>query len=120
MRASRFVGGGNVGLRDEFSDRDADEDEHCAECGTEAEAFAGDEEGRNPGKYRLKREQERGVRRGQDGLGPTLNGECGGGGEHSGDDQCGDESRREVDMRPLNERETDGHEEGAESNLEDG
>ncbi len=92
------MGGGDVGLRDEFSESDAGEDEEGAGGGTKAEALAGDEEGCDPGKDGLEGQQQRGVGGGQDGLGPALNGEGGGGGEGGGDDQRGDEARSEVDV----------------------
>lgn len=52
-------------------------------------------------------------------MGPTLNGEGGRGGERGRDDQCGDEASGEVDVRALDEWKAHGHEDGAESNLQD-
>ena len=95
------MGGGYVGLRNEFGEGDAGEDEDRSGGGPEAEALAHDKERRDPGKDGLEGEQERGVGGGQDGLGPALNGECGGGGEGGSDDQGGDEARREVDVRDV-------------------
>ena len=63
-------------------------------CGNEAEAFAGEEVGRDPGEDRLDGEEERRVGGGQDGLGPALDGECGGGGEGCGNHEG--EMRRTV------------------------
>ena len=76
--------------------------------------------GRDPGEDRLEGEQERGVRGGQDRLGPALDGECGGGGECCGDHEGGDEASGEVDVGVLNERKADRHEECAEADLKNG
>lgn len=59
---SGFVGGGDVGLRDEFCESDAGEDEKRAGGGTEAKALAGHKKGSDPCKDGFEREQERGVR----------------------------------------------------------
>ena len=107
-------------LRDELGEGDSGEDEDGAGCGDEAEAFSGDEEGCDPGKDWLEGEDERGVGGGQDGLCPALDGKRGGSGEYGGDKERDNEARREVDLRVLDERQADGHEECAESDLNDG
>lgn len=113
------MGGGYVGLRNEFGDGNAYEDQNGSRGSSEAEALARQQERRDPCEYRFEREQERRVGGRQDGLGPALNGECCGGGECGSDEESGDKARRELNVRMFDERETDGHEERAKSDLQD-
>ena len=63
---SGFVGGGDMGLRDEFSESNASEDKECSGSGAKAKALAGDEKGSDPGKDGFEGEQKRGMGGGQD------------------------------------------------------
>ena len=97
-------------MGDKLSESDAGKDEDCAGSWDEAEAFSGDEVGRNPCENGFEGEQKCGVRSGKDGLRPALDGECGGGGERGGDDQSSDQARSEMDVRVLDKGQTEGHE----------
>ena len=59
---SGFVSGGDVRLRDELRERDADKDENCSGCRAQAEPFASEDEGGNPRKNGLEGEQQGDVR----------------------------------------------------------
>ncbi len=82
--------------RDQLGEGDAGEDEESAGCAAAAEAFAVEEEGREPGEDRLESEDERGVRGGEIFLRPRLDGEGGGGGEDGGDEQGDDDASGRV------------------------
>src|SRR5215469_112349 len=91
---SGFVGCGDVRLGDQLSEGDSGEDHERAGGGSGGEALVQDQERCDPGEDRLHGEDERGVRGGQDGLRPALDGEGGGGGEDRGDGEGRDEARR--------------------------
>ena len=59
------------------------------------------------------------MRGGQDRLRPALNGECSGGGEGGGDGESDDEARGPGDVGMLDEGQADGHEDGAEADLQE-
>jgi hypothetical protein len=114
------VAAGLNGHGEEFSQRDAGKDEQSTGCATAAEAFAEEEKRGEPGENGLEREDEGGMGSGEELLRPRLHGEGGGGGENGGDEQSDDDAGRPVDPGVLEERYGEGHEEGAEANLENG
>jgi hypothetical protein len=120
-----FVAAGLDGHGEEFGEGDAGEDEQSAGSAAAAEAFAVEEEGSEPREDRLEGEDERGVRGGKILLCPRLDGEGGGGGE-DGCDEEGDEDAgggvKQGRAHPwmLEQGQADGHEGGAEADLEDG
>jgi hypothetical protein len=119
------VAAGLDGEWEQFGEGDAGEDEESAGGGAAAEAFAIEEERGEPGEDRFEGEDERGVGGGEIFLGPRLDGEgrCGGedGGEEQGDHDAGGRvEKRWVHPGMFEEGQAQAHEDGAESDLEDG
>jgi hypothetical protein len=82
----------------QFDRGDSGEDEGCSQEGTRAQMFVKDKERGQAGKDRFEGQEDGGMSGWEVLLGPTLDGEGGGGGEEAGDREGYEESgcQREV------------------------
>ena len=119
MRRSKWCSGLILHLHgEEFGEADAGEDQQRPEGLAATESFMHENERTDPGEDWFGGKNERSVRGSEVLLRPALHRERRGGGEYGGDQQSDDQRGAYVDVRVLEDRQGDGHDDRAETDLQ--